>query len=180
MNDPSFLLAAIDEVTAELLRQRGGPVHVADEFPGYPCRQCLDDARIGEELILVSHDPFSRKTEYRSASPILLHRTPCTPSTRLELGALPVQLTRRQLSVRSFDRYETMIDAAVIDGASLEATITTFFENPRSCSIHVHNASRGCWAVSVVRRHRFRPDVLVPTGPPSPTARSGSAVDRWH
>lgn len=82
-----YRLAPIDPTSADALRARGGPSYVADDHPGYPCRQCLRDAEVGEELILGSHDPFTVDTPYRSASPIFLHREPCEFSK--EEGALP-------------------------------------------------------------------------------------------
>lgn len=149
MNKQTFVLRPIPSDVADALRRRGGPVYVADEHPGYPCRQCLQDAAVGDELILVSYDPFVTDSEYRSASPIFLHRTTCQlPADAREL---PEQLTGRQLSVRSFDIAEMMIDAAVISGSDLRETILSFFANPNSHRIHVHNATRGCWAVAVDR-----------------------------
>lgn len=44
-----------------------------------------------------------------------------------------------------------MIDAAVIDGSDLEFTIQRFFADTASNQIHVYNATRGCWAVTVDR-----------------------------
>ena len=149
MRSESYRLQPIDPATADVLRAIGGPLDVATEYPGYPCRQCLRDADIGDELVLVSYDPFTMDTPYRSASPIFLHRTPCEPTD--DLQKLPRQLTGRQLSVRSFDPEEMMIDAAVIDGEDLEETIRCFFTDERSQRIHVHNATRGCWAVSIDR-----------------------------
>ncbi len=150
MNDQRFALTPIDDATATMLRERGGPSYVADEHPGYPCRQCLRDAEIGEQLVLVSHDPFTKDSEYRSASPIFLHSSPCLPAGQTN-SELPIQLTRRQLSVRSFDDDEMMIAAEVIDGTALEDTIKILFSDTRAHRIHVHNASRGCWAVAVDR-----------------------------
>lgn len=150
MNDQNFVLTPIDDVTAAALRERGGPTYVADEHPGFPCRQCLKDAQIGEELVLVSHDPFAKDSEYRSASPIFLHCSPCLPAVQID-GKLPMQLTRRQLSIRSFDEDEMMINADVIDGSALHDTIDRFFADEQAHRIHVHNASRGCWAVAVDR-----------------------------
>ncbi len=150
MTETNFALTPIDDETAAMLRERGGPTYVADEFPGYPCRQCLCDAEIGEELVLVSHDPFGKSSEYRSASPIFLHTTPCRPPKQAE-GELPIQLTRRQLSVRSFDEDEMMLTAEVIDGIVLRDTLNRFFADEQARRIHVHNASRGCWAVAVDR-----------------------------
>ena len=149
MDTSTFLLQPIPAAAADSLRARGGPVYVADEHPGYPCRQCLRDAAIGDELILVSHDPFEQDSPYRSASPIFLHRDPCEPPRNG--SALPTQLTRRQLSVRSFDRAESMIDASVIDGKDLGRIVAEFLDNEHADRIHVHNAERGCWAVTIVR-----------------------------
>lgn len=51
--------------------------------------------------------------------------------------------------MRAFDDEAMMIDAAVIDGQQLEATIGRFFGDAATNVVHVHNASRGCWAVTV-------------------------------
>jgi hypothetical protein len=154
---PTYHLDPIHPNDADRLRASGGIVHVADSKPGYPCRQCLRDAEVGEELVLVSHDPFAGEfaggsagdSPYRSASPIFLHRAPCGAPDADD--HLPVQLTGRQLSVRSFDEAAMMIDAAVIDGNDLRATIERFFADDASERVHVHNAVRGCWAVTVER-----------------------------
>lgn len=144
-----FEIVAIPADRAEALRRRGGKIYVADEVPGYPCRQCLCDAEIGEELILVSYDPFLADSPYRSASPIFLHHTDCgQPDGQ---GAVPLQLRRRQLSVRSFDTEEMMIDAAVIEGSDLADTITGFLAVEGAAMVHIHNATRGCWAATARR-----------------------------
>jgi len=149
MDALAFRLSPIDTATADDLRRSGGEIHVAEESPGYPCRQCLRDAAVGEELVLVSHDPFTTDSPYRSASPIFLHREPCgTPD---DLDQIPPQLSGRQLSVRSFDRREMMIAAAVIDGRELASVIDELLDDDASARLHVHNASRGCWAVTVDR-----------------------------
>ncbi len=149
MTTPTYRLRPIDPSVGAGLRAVGGVAYVADMKPGYPCRQCLRDAEIGEDLILVSHDPFTTRSPYRSASPIFLHRHDCAPPR--DPHELPIQLTGRQLSVRSFDASEMMIDAAVVEGHDLSDTIDRFFGHEGSRQIHVHNASRGCWAVTVER-----------------------------
>jgi hypothetical protein len=147
----TFRLVPIGLVEADALRERGGRVYVADEKPGYPCRQCLRDAEVGDELILVSHDPFDRDSPYRGPSPIFLHRASCEPYAGESSDELPTQLTCRQLSVRLFDSAAMMIDAAVIDGRELQGTIDRMLGTEAGHVIHVHNASRGCWAATVER-----------------------------
>ncbi len=123
----SFRLVSIDSNAADRLRCGGGPTYVADEKPGYPYRQCLRDAEIGEELVLVSYDPFDQDSPYRSASPIFLHLHPCEEAA--PSAALPSQLTGRQLSVRAFDHNAMMTDAAIIDGAELATNLDRLFGN---------------------------------------------------
>jgi Protein of unknown function (DUF1203) len=147
----SFRLEPIAADRADQLRQSGGPTYVADESPGYPCRQCLCDAKVGETLVLVSHDPFAGNSPYRSASPIFLHQESCGLTAVELIDSIPDQLGIRQLSVRLFDANSMMIDAAVIDGSKLQETIDRYFTNPSGDFIHVHNATRGCWAVTALR-----------------------------
>jgi hypothetical protein len=146
-----FELRPIEPLDANRLRVEwaNAPIYVADEHPGFPCRQCLNDAEIGEELLLVSYDPFTIDSPYRSASPIFLHRAPCAPPA--DRQTLPRQLTSRLLSVRSFDARALMIDAAVVPGDELADTLTRFLENEDADHVDVYNASRGCWAVRVER-----------------------------
>jgi Protein of unknown function (DUF1203) len=147
----SFQLEPIAAGEADQLRQSGGQIYIADEKPGYPCRQCLRDAEVGETLVLVSHDPFCIGSPYRSASPIFLHQGSCGVPTVELIDSIPDQLSCRQLSVRLFDAHSMMLDAAVIDGSKLQKTIDGFFTNPSGEFIHVHNATRGCWAVTALR-----------------------------
>jgi hypothetical protein len=148
MPTKTFLVAGIDPAEADRLRAAGGVAYVADSKPGYPCRQCLRDAEIGDEMLLVSYDPFTASSPYRCASPIFIHTTPCAPDDQ---QALPVQLTGRTLSVRGFDKAAMMLDAALIEGDDLGGTIETLFDNPTIDHLHVHNASRGCFAARVER-----------------------------
>ena len=147
----TFRLRPIDPAVADRLRAdwASSRSYVADEKPGYPCRQCLNDAEIGDELLLVSYDPFTVDSPYRAASPIFLHRVSCGSPN--DTATLPLQLTGRQLSVRSFDAAALMIAAAVIDGERLGETLDRFLQNVEADHVHVHNASRGCWAVRVDR-----------------------------
>ena len=148
MPTTTFLVAGLDPAEADRLRAAGGVNYVADSKPGFPCRQCLRDAEIGDGMLLVSYDPFTASSPYRCASPIFIHSTPCTADGQ---EGLPVQLTSRTLSVRGFDHAAMMLDAALIEGDDLRKTIETLFDNPAIDHLHVHNASRGCWAARVDR-----------------------------
>lgn len=145
-----FTIDAISSDVAAHLRAGATVVRVADESPGYPCRQCLRDAEVGEELVLVSYDPFAGfggfgdGSPYRSASPIFLHRNDC--SARRDRAPVPDQLARRRLSLRAYDAAAMMLDGRVVDGADLAATLDEMLAVDGVDRIHVHNAGPGCFA----------------------------------
>jgi len=152
MTSPTFVIRSLAPTDAARLRAQGGRRYTADESPGYPCRICLRDADLGDELLLVSHDPFRGPSPYRSASPIFVHAHDCTDGAHIEhVDRVPDQLSRRQLSVRAFDAEEMMTDASVIDGVDLAALLARFFDDPKVELVHVHNATRGCWAATALR-----------------------------
>jgi Protein of unknown function (DUF1203) len=153
MSTAAFAISPIDAATAGRLRAGATIVRVADESPGYPCRQYLRDAEIGDEMVLVSHDPFAivdTDSPYRCTSAVFLHRHDC--SERLDPAPLPDQLTRRRLSVRAFDADAMMLDGRVVDGTDLDATIAELFAVDQVERLHVHNAGPGCFAAAIERR----------------------------
>lgn len=147
-----FRIAPLPPSTAARLRETATVVRVADESPGYPCRACLRDVALGEELVLVSHDPFAgwdaaESSPYRSASPIYLHRRDC--SADVDPDPVPDQLVRRRLSVRAFDERAMMLDGRVVDGVELHATLDELTAAPGVAKVFVHNAGPGCFAAVV-------------------------------
>lgn len=152
-----YVISPLDSQTADRLRATASIVRVADEPTGYPCRQCLRDADVGDELVLVSYDPFEGwgdNSPYRSSSPIFLHRDDCRE--RLDPAPVPQQLTSRRLSVRAFDANAMMLDARLIDGADLPAVVDELVDREGIEQIHVHNAGAGCFAAAVVRTRDVR------------------------
>lgn len=55
------------------------------------------------------------------------------------------------LSVRAFDEGGMMLDALITQPGEAEQGITTLFHNADVAYIHVHNATRGCFAAKVER-----------------------------
>lgn len=148
----SFHVVPLPIRVAGDLRAAASITVVADESPGYPCRACLRDAALGEELVLVSHDPFAGWTSgetspYRSAGPIFLHRRDC--SADVDPDRVPDQLVRRLLSVRAFDEAAMMVDGRVVEGIDLESTLDELAGRADVTKVLVHNAGRGCFAATV-------------------------------
>jgi hypothetical protein len=113
-----------------------------------PCRISLDDAEIGESVILLNYTHQGADTPYHQQGPIFIRET----SARFaEAGAVPPALARRTLSLRGFDANDMMIEAELTEGAEAAALIERFFANPNVAYIHAHYARRGCFAALIER-----------------------------
>ena len=121
----------------------------ADAKPGYPCRVCLEDAEVGESVLLFSHSPFAGPRPYRSVGPVFIHARGCAPYSRP--SELPRQLRQRPLSLRAFDAEDRMVDAELVAGEEAEAAIGRLFSHGRTRYIHAHFARPGCFAALVER-----------------------------
>ncbi|HTQ14682.1 MAG TPA: DUF1203 domain-containing protein [Rhizomicrobium sp.] len=121
---------------------------VADARPGFPCRVSLEDAERGERLILVNFEHQPACSPYRACGPIFVREA---AATTFDGTDVPPVLRPRLLSLRAYDRAGLMVDADVIEGASVETLLDRLFANEETDEIHVHYARRGCFACSVVR-----------------------------
>ena len=122
---------------------------VADEMPGFPCRVSLEEAQVGEELLLLNYEHQANATPYRSSHAIYVRigARQAFPAP----GEVPQIMRRRLMGVRGFDRRHDMIAAEIADGEDLAAAISHMFENRDVDYLHLHNAKRGCFAAGVTR-----------------------------
>ena len=133
----------------EALAALGVTRMTVDEYPGFPCRITLEDAEVGETVLLLNFEHQSAKTPYRSAHAIFIRES--TSKADLEVNEVPQLLKRRLLSVRAFDDAGMMRDAEVIDGESVADLIQKLFVDDSCSYVHIHNAGRGCYAARVDR-----------------------------
>lgn len=135
-------------LTDEALRAAGAERVTVTEKPAAPCRISLDDAEIGESVLLLSYAHQTGDTPYRQAGPIFVRAR----QRRAEaLGQIPPALARRTLSLRGYDASHNMIEADLTEGAEASALIARFFDNPHVAYIHAHYARRGCYAARIER-----------------------------
>jgi hypothetical protein len=124
------------------------PIHV-DEHPGYICRHCLEDPRIGESVYLVSYSPFDRAVPYRSVGPIFVHTTDCRRYDRF--NEIPRSLRHRLLSLRAYRSDDFMVKADVVPGEEADLCLSRFLDDPDVAYVDVHNARPGCFNCRVHR-----------------------------
>lgn len=145
--DPSAFLPLFALCDAELAAKGVQRVRVGEK-PGAPCRISLDDAEIGEEVLLLSYEHQPVATAYRQQGPIFVRQV----AARFEaIDAIPPALARRTLSLRGFDDGGAMVEADLVDGAAGGELVARFFANARVAYIHAHYARRGCFAARIER-----------------------------
>ena len=144
-NQFEHLFGAAEEVLAEYGVER----MTVETRPGYPCRISLEDAAIGETVLLMNYEHLPVATPYRSAHAIFVREG----ATRADIGPnkIPELIRIRLLSVRSFDANGTMLDADVVDGTAVEPMIERMLSLPDVDFLHIHNAKRGCFIARVDR-----------------------------
>jgi len=121
----------------------------ADKKPSFPCRVTLDDAEVGETLLLVNHVSHAGDNPYRASHAIFVSEK-ATEAAVYE-DEIPPALERRVLSIRAFDRDGMMTDAALAQPGEADATIRKMFTDDAVDHIDAHNATRGCFAARVER-----------------------------
>jgi uncharacterized protein DUF1203 len=112
-----------------------------------PCRRCLRNASVGDELALAAYDPFTVRSPYAGDGPVFVHADGCEPFA----GARTEQVDGRTLSIRAYDADAMLADAAVVQGEGFEERVRTLLEDPDVAFLHVHFAGPGCFAFRVDR-----------------------------
>ncbi len=137
------------DLSDEQLKDRGARRVVADTHPGFPCRVSLEDAQIGDTLILTNFKHMEMNSPYKASHAIYIRQgvTPAAPKP----GEVPDVLASRLLSVRGFGADGFMQQADVVDGQGLAARLDAMFTDPAVSFIDIHNAKQGCFAA---RAHR--------------------------
>lgn len=122
---------------------------VATAQPGFPCRVSLEDAAVGDEMLLLTWPHQPGDSPYRSSGPIYVRKAARQGS--LEAGVVPDYVRLRLMSARAYDAAHMIVDAAVCEGNEVGAEIRRLFDNDEVAYIHLHNAKQGCFSSRVDR-----------------------------
>ena len=128
------------------LAERGAVRRIADKE--YPCRVSLTDSKPGDELILVNYEHHAVASPYGMRFAIYVRKG---EETFDAIDAVPEQLRKRTLAVRSFDADAMMVERELVEGQNLEGAIERLFADPRAAYLHIHFAAPGCYAACVER-----------------------------
>ena len=133
----------------EELAAHGAVRMIADTKPGFPCRVMLDDADVGEALLLVNHVSHDGNNPYRASHAIFVSES--AGQAAVYQDEIPPALERRVLSLRAFDEDGMMVDAALAQPGEADEAVRRLLANEWVDHIDAHNATRGCFAARVER-----------------------------
>jgi hypothetical protein len=146
---PASAFAPLFLLPDEELATRGAVRMVVDRHPGFPCRVSLQDAALGETVLLLNYEHLPVASPYRSRSAIFVSQS--SAEARLNVNEIPESLQIRLLSLRAFDKVGMMIDADVVQGREIAPAIDRMLDRDTIAYLHVHNAKPGCFAARVDR-----------------------------
>ncbi len=120
-----------------------------DAHPGYPCRITLQDAQVGDTVLLMNFESHAVRTPFRSAYAIYVNET--AGETLRTVGEIPPVFQGRTIALRIFDADGMLIGAELAKGAAIDEAVRVTFQNPEAAYIHAHNAAAGCFAARIER-----------------------------
>ncbi len=140
---PLFDLSDAELAERGILRRR------VDE-PGAPCRVTLEDAAVGETVLLLNYEHQPADTPFRSRHAIFVREAARDRS--FAPGEIPPAFAARKfLSLRAFDADGMMVDADITPTAELPEAIDRLLANPEAAYLHAHYAGAGCYAARIDR-----------------------------
>ena len=131
------------------LAERGVIRMTVTEKPSFPCRVSLTDRDIGERVLLLNHVSHDVANPYRASHAIFV--TGSGEPAAEYIDEVPPVFGPRILSLRGFDKDGMMAEAVIAQPGEADPAIRKLFANDVVQTIHVHNASRGCFAAKVER-----------------------------
>jgi hypothetical protein len=141
---PLFGLSERDLAARGVIRQR------ATQSVGFPCRITLEDAPVGQTLLLLNYEHQSADGPYRSRHAIFVSEA--ATQTRRAVDEIPGCLSARaQIALRAFDGNGMMTAAELAPGADLAPVIERMLADPQAAYLHAHNPGRGCYAARIDR-----------------------------
>jgi hypothetical protein len=121
-----------------------------DAPTGFPSRVELEDAQVGDTVLLLNYEHQPADTPFRASHAIFVNEK--AQATRRVVGELPGALAIRDaISLRAFREDGMMIDADFAPKGQVETGIARFFENPDVAYLHAHTVGWGCYLARIDR-----------------------------
>ena len=123
---------------------------VVDSPVGFPSRVELEDAEVGDTVLLLNYEHQPAETPFRASHAIFVNEK--ARETRRTTNQLPGAIAARDaVSLRAFREDGMMIAADFTLQGDVEAAIARFFGNPDIAYLHAHTVGWGCYLARIDR-----------------------------
>jgi Protein of unknown function (DUF1203) len=122
---------------------------VVDAKPGFPCRVSLEEAELGERVILLPFAHQPTESPYQASGPVFVREA--AQEASLGPAEIPEVVRNRLMSLRAYDKDGIMLAGKVSDGREIKSEIEQLFTDPNISYIHLHNAGAGCYSCRAER-----------------------------
>ncbi|MEM7060196.1 MAG: DUF1203 domain-containing protein [Pseudomonadota bacterium] len=146
---PASEFAYLFDLSDDELKTRKAVRQVVAEKPGTPCRVSMQDADVGDTVILVNYEHQPETTPYRASHAIFVREG--AEQVQPSVNEVPDVIQSRLISLRCFDEDHMITHADVLQGAVLSSALSKVFDDDRIAYAHIHYAKPGCFAASVHR-----------------------------
>jgi len=146
---PTATFQELFDLSDEDLKAHDAVRQLVSTKPGVPCRISLEDAEVGEEVILANYEYVLAPSPYRARHAIYVRKG--APEARPSVNEVPALFQHRLMGLRAYDHDQMMIACDVMAGTLLGPAISMLLDNPRIDCVHIHNAKPGCYAARAVR-----------------------------
>ncbi|MCV3272021.1 DUF1203 domain-containing protein [Roseobacter sinensis] len=146
---PLRAFAHLFDLSDEALAEQNAVRQVVSSKPGTPCRVSMQDAEVGETVILLNYEHQPGSSPYKASHGIFVREN--AAQAHIATNEVPEVIRSRLVSLRCFDRDHMMIDADVMPGDALADAISRAFDDQTVAYAHIHNAKPGCFAAAVER-----------------------------
>lgn len=137
------------DLAVEQLAAQGARRVTADSPTGYPCRVSLEDARPGEELMLLNYVSHDVDGPFRTTYGIFVRKDARASASYTDEA--PEYLERRTLGLRGFAADGMLKGGLLAMPGEADAKIRELLDRPEIDTIHAHNAALGCFLARIER-----------------------------
>jgi hypothetical protein len=152
----TFRAVAVDgDFARDVRRSRrdafGGEAELWRAADRYPCRHCLDEARMDSDVLLLSYKPLEFETPYAERGPIFLCAEACPAYSAP--NAVPEIVATRRVNLRAYDSSGKMLyrHSRLAEGSEVQLQIEEILADETVREIHAHTALHGCYLCKFIR-----------------------------
>lgn len=141
--------APLFDLSDEALAARGVHRRIVDAKPSFPCRITLEDAEVGERVLLLNYESLPGPSPFRTTYAIFVREAARKAATYLD--TLPPVFLARELALRAFDADGFLLGAEIARDEAIDGAIRKLFADARVATIHAHNPGYGCFIARIDR-----------------------------